>query len=206
MKIEVWADIVCPWCYIGNVRLKKAIAQLDDPESVAVRTRSFELDPFATEVPRSNLEYLSEKYVISQDEAREMDARLASLCEAEGVPFVTDRPTANSFNLHRAVWLAREHGAGEALFDKLQFALFGNGEDVFGVERLVADSVELGVPEDRVRGVLAGKEFSEEVRADEAEAREIGVTGVPFLVLDRRYAVPGAASVEQYLGVLSRPD
>lgn len=199
----MWADIVCPWCYLGNVRLKKAIAQLDEPSAAEVRTRSFQLDPFATEVPRSNLEYLSEKFAVSEEDALAMDARLAALCEAEGVPFATRRPTANSFNLHRAVWLAREYDAGEALFDKLQFALFRDGADVFGVERLVADSVELGVPEDRVREVLGGKEYGDEVRGDIAEAEAIGITGVPFLVLDRKYAIPGAASVEQYYGVLT---
>lgn len=193
---------MCPWCYLGNVRLKKAIAQLDDPSSVEVRTRSFELDPFATEVPRSNLEYLAEKYMVSEDEAAQMDARLAGLCAEEGVNFAVPRPTANSFNLHRAVWLARDYGAGEALFDKLQFALFREGVDVFGIDHLVAESVAVGVPENRAREVLEGKEFSEEVRADESEAQEIGITGVPFLVLDRKFAVPGAASVEQYATVL----
>ncbi|MFT4048258.1 MAG: DsbA family oxidoreductase [Solirubrobacterales bacterium] len=204
MQVEVWSDIVCPWCYIGNLRLKKAIAQLDDPAAVSVRTRSFELDPFATEVPRPNIEYLSEKYAVSQEQAGEMDGRIAALAEAEGASFVFPRPVANSFNLHRVVWLAREFDAGEQLFDRLQFEHFGAGADVFGVDELVAYAGEFGIPEQRVREVLAGKEFTDEVRADEAEARQIGVSGVPFAVLERKWAIPGAVATESYLDALKK--
>jgi predicted DsbA family dithiol-disulfide isomerase len=205
MEIEVWSDIVCPWCYLGNVRLKKAIARLDDPSSVTVRTRAFELNPFDSQVPRDNLEYLSEKYMVSAEEARGMDERIAAMAAEDGVPFTIGRPTANSFDLHRAVYLAREHCAGEQLFDKLQFALFGEGVNVFEHELLVADSVELGVPEERIRGVLNGTEFSDQVRADENEAEQIGIGGVPFAVIDRRWAIPGAAATDQYFEVLSSP-
>ena len=205
MEIEVWSDIVCPWCYLGNVRLKKAIERLDDPASVSVRTRSFELDQFATEVPRDNLEYLAEKFMVSVEEARGMDERLAALAADDGVPFKIGRPTANSFDLHRAVYLAREYGVGEQLFDKLQFALFGEGVNVFDHEHLIAASAELGVPEDRIRALLDGDEFGEDVRRDEAEAQQIGIGGVPFAVGDRTWAIPGAASADQYFAAITDP-
>jgi predicted DsbA family dithiol-disulfide isomerase len=204
MDIEVWSDIVCPWCYLGNVRLKKAIELLDDSTSVSVRTRSFELNPDASTVPRSNLVYLSEKFGITEDEAAQMDARLAGLAAEDGVPFVTDRPTASSFDLHRVVWLARTYEVGEQLFDELQFTLFGDGANVFDHEYLLSKATALGVPAERVEAVLSGDEFAAEVRRDEIEAQQIGVAGVPFAVIDRRYAIPGAASVEQYNSVLSR--
>jgi predicted DsbA family dithiol-disulfide isomerase len=203
LEIEVWADIVCPWCYLGNVRLKKAIELLDDSREVVVTTRSFELNPAAEFEPVDNLEYLTAKFGVSRDEAVEMDSRLAGLAEAEGVRFKVGRPTANSFDLHRVVWLAREYELGEALFDDLQFSLFGEGVNVFDHEVLVARSVALGVPEERIRKVLDGDAFADFVRADEAQAQLIGVTGVPFAVIDHKYAIPGAATVEQYLGVLS---
>jgi predicted DsbA family dithiol-disulfide isomerase len=205
MEIEVWADIVCPWCYLGNVRLKKAIERLDGA-SIDVRTRSFELNPAASPTPQDNLEYLVEKFGVSRDEAIEMDSRLAGLASDEGVPFKIGRPTANSFDLHRVVWLAREYEVGEQLFDELQFSLFGDGTNVFDPDVLVAKSSVLGIPEDRVRDVLEGDAYADFVRADEAQAQLIGVTGVPFAVIDHKYAIPGAASVEQYLGVLSNPD
>lgn len=198
MKLETWSDIVCPWCYLGNVRMKKAIARLDDPESVEVITRSFQLDPYATEVPRLNTAYLSEKYAVSIEEAVEMDGRVAALAEEEGVPYVIDRPVANSFNLHRVVRLAREFAAGEQLFDRLQFLHFGEGVDVYNGDRLVAEATALGIPEDRVREVIASKEFSDEVNADRSEAEQIGVRGVPFTVIDRRWAIPGAVGADQY--------
>lgn len=198
MKIETWSDIVCPWCYLGNVRMKKAIARIGDDAEFEVRTRSFQLDPFATEVPRLNTEYLSEKYAVSIEEAEEMDGRIKALAEEEGVPFVIGRPVANSFNLHRVVHLAREFDAGEQLFDRLQFLHFGEGADVYNAERLVAEAGAFGVPEDRVREVIETDEFAEVVRAEIAEAEQIGVRGVPFTVIDRRWAIPGAVGADQY--------
>lgn len=203
IEVEVWADIVCPWCYLGNVRLKKAVDRLDGAREVEVRTRSFELNPEAATDPVDNIDYLVEKFGVSRDEAIEMDSRLAGLASDEGVPFKIGRPTGNSFDLHRVVWLAREYELGEDLFDDLQFSLFGEGTNVFDHEVLIARSVALGIPEARVRDVLGGDAFGDFVRADEAQAQLIGVTGVPFAVIDHKYAIPGAASVDQYFGVIS---
>lgn len=202
IEIEVWADIVCPWCYLGNVRLKKAIERLDDPSSVNVRTRSFELDPNASSTPQSNLTYLAAKFGVTEARAAEMDDGLATRAQEEGVPYVIGRPSANSFDLHRVVHLAREYGVAEALFDELQFALFGEGANVFGGEHLLREGTALGIPRERIEALLESDEYADAVRADESEAQQLGVTGVPFAVIDRRYAIPGAASVEQYLGVL----
>lgn len=203
MEIEVWADMVCPWCYLGNVRLKKAIERLGGERKVTVRTRSFELNQDAGTTPIDNIDYLVDKFGVSRDEAIGMDSKLAELAEAEGVPFKIGRPSANSFDLHRTVWLAREYDLGEQLFDELQFSLFGEAANVFDHEVLVAKSVALGIPEERVREVLRGDAFADFVRADEAQAQLIGVTGVPFAVINHKYAIPGAASVDQYFEVLS---
>jgi predicted DsbA family dithiol-disulfide isomerase len=203
IEIEVWADIVCPWCYLGNVRLKKAIERLDGAREIEVRTRSFELNPEAGPEPVDNIDYLVAKFGVSRDEAIAMDSRLAGLAQEERVPYTIGRPSANSFDLHRVVWLAREYELGETLFDELQFSLFGEGANVFDHEVLVTKAVALGIPEDRVRDVLGGDAFADFVRADEAQATMIGVTGVPVAVIDHKYAIPGAASVDQYLGVLS---
>ena len=202
IEIEVWADMVCPWCYLGNVRLKKAIARLGGEREVEVRTRSFELNQHAGSEPVDNIDYLVEKFGVSRDEAVGMDSRLAGLAEEEGVPFKIGRPTANSFDLHRAVWLAREYELGEQLFDELQFSLFGEGTNVFARDELVKKSEAMGIPGERVREVLAGDAFADFVRADEAQATVIGVTGVPFAVINHKYAIPGAASVDQYFEVL----
>lgn len=203
VEIEVWADMVCPWCYLGNVRLKKAIERLNGKREVIVRTRSFELNQEASTTPVDNIDYLVEKFGVSRDEAIGMDSKLAGLAEEEGVPFVIGRPSANSFDLHRTVWLAREYELAEQLFDELQFSLFGEAANVFDHEVLVAKSVALGIPEERVRDVLGGDAFADFVRADEAQAQLIGVTGVPFAVINHKYAIPGAASVDQYFGVIS---
>lgn len=205
MEIEVWSDIVCPWCYLGNVRLKNAIERLNGAREVEVQTRSFELNPEASMKPMDNIDYLVEKFGVSRDEAVAMDSRLAGLAEEEGVLYTIGRPSANSFDLHRAVWLAREYELGEQLFDELQFSLFGEGANVFDHAVLVAKSEALGIPAARVREVLDGDAFADFVRADEAQATLIGVTGVPFAVIDHEYAIPGAASVDQYFGVISDP-
>lgn len=202
MEIEVWSDIICPWCYIGNVRLKKAIAQLDDPSAVTVRTRSFELDELVPTEPVPNLERLAEKYRLSAEEAHAMESRIADLALAEGVPFEFERPSANSFDLHRTVWLAREFDLGEQLFDRLQSIFFGEGANVFDHDLLVAEATELGVPSDRTIDLLASDDYSDEVRADERQARSIGVSGVPFAVVAGKWAIPGAVATEQYLDAL----
>lgn len=202
MQIEVWSDIICPWCYIGNVRLKKAIAQLEDPAIVTVRTRSFELDELTPAQPVRNLDRLAEKYGVSADEALAMEGRIAGLAEAEGVPFAMERLAGNSFDLHRTVWLAREFDAGEALFDRLQRLFFGEGANVFDHALLTREAVATGVPEDRVVDLLTSSEYSDEVRGDQSQARSIGVTGVPFAVIAGKWAIPGAATTEQYLDAL----
>lgn len=202
MKIEVWSDIVCPWCYIGNVRLKKAIASLDDPTSVTLRTRSFELDPTVESTPRPNLERLAEKYGVNSEEAHAMESRIAALAEEEGVPFEFERVSANSFDLHRLVHMAREFELSEQLFDRLQFAFFGEGANVFDHAVLTREAVALGVPEERVAELLVSNDYEHEVRADEEEARRIGVSGVPFAVLERKWAIPGAVATEQYAKAL----
>lgn len=202
MQVEVWSDIVCPWCYIGNVRLQKAIASLDDPESVSVTTRSFELDPTISGPPRANLERLAEKFGVSVEQAREMEGRIAALAEEEGVPFEFERVSGNSFDLHRLVHLARESGQGEQLFERLQSAFFGRGENVFDHAVLAREATELGLSEARVSEVLASDDYSEAVRRDESEARQIGVGGVPFAVLERKWAIPGAVATEQYAKAL----
>lgn len=202
LQIEVWSDIICPWCYIGNVRLKKAIALLDDPDSVSVRTRSFELDELAAHDPAPNLERLAAKYGVSMAEAKAMEQRVVDIAVSEGMPFSVDRPSRNSFDLHRMVWLAREFDLGEQLFDRLQASFFGEGTDVFDHEVMAAQAQDVGVPLDRAVELLASNEYSDEVRADESQARAIGVTGVPFAVLAGRWAIPGAVGVDQYLAAL----
>lgn len=202
MQIEVWSDIICPWCYIGNVRLKKAIALFEKPDSVVVRTRSFELDELAPREPAPNLDRLAAKYGVSRVQAMEMELRLAALAEEEGVPFALERPSANSFDLHRMVWLAREFDLGEELFDRLQGLYFGQGVDVFDHAVLTREAEGVGVPTDRVIELLASDEYADEVRTDETEAREIGVTGVPFAVLAGKWAIPGAVATDQFLAAL----
>lgn len=199
LEVEVWSDIVCPWCYVGNVRFKKAVAELGDDVQVNLRTRSFELDQNAPHDPQPNLERLAEKYMVELEQAREMENRLAAVCAEENVPFAIERVTANSFDLHRLVHLAREFGRGEELFDELQREHFGEGINVFEHDHLIARAVDFDLPADRVEALLAGDELGQQVRDDEREAQRIGVSGVPFTVLDGRLAIPGAVAVDQYV-------
>lgn len=204
LVIEIWSDIACPWCYLGTHRLRQATGQLPQAGSLVIRTRSFELDASAPRAATSTLDHLAHKFGLSRAEAERMDERMVELAGADGLPYVVDRPHANSFDAHRLVQLARTEGVGEQLFDALQLALFGHGVDVYDHARLAGIAADVGLAGERVAQVLAGDEFGADVRADEAAAQQLGVTGVPFAVVGGRYAIPGATTVDNYRSVIDR--
>jgi predicted DsbA family dithiol-disulfide isomerase len=198
LQIDVWGDLACPWCYVGKHRLDQAIASSPHAGAITVVTRSFELDPAMSGDVRPNLEMLSAKYGISLAQARTMEDKVAALARREGLPFAVDRVLASSFDVHRVLHLAGTLGLDYQLLGVLQRTLFGGQANAFDHTVIADAAASLGIPRHRVAEVLASDEFADAVRADEAEARRIGVTGVPFAVFDGRLAVPGAASSEGY--------
>lgn len=203
LRADTWNDIVCPWCYVGEERLRKAAVALGPGIGVEIVPHAFELDP-NHQHPERVLDMLARKYGRTEDQAREMDSRVAQLAADEGLPYTSDRVTVNTFDAHRLIAAAEEVDAKLDLLHTLQRGHFSGEIDLSDPEALVAAAAGVGLPQTRAREVLAGDDYADQVRADAATARRIGVTGVPFTVIDQRLAIPGCVDVAQYEAALRR--
>ena len=206
MKIEVWSDVVCPFCYVGKRRLEAALVTFPHRDAEEVVWRSFELAPDAPAETGEPLEaMLARKYGMEVAEARAANARVTAMAAEVGLEFRLERArSGNTFDAHRLLHLAAQRGLGGEAKERLLRAYFTDGRAIGVRDELVALGVELGMDDGEVRAALAGDAHAAAVRADEREARELGVRGVPFFVIDRRYAVSGAQPVDVFAGVLER--
>jgi len=206
MTVEIWSDIVCPWCYIGKRRFEVALARFSHRDEVEVIWRSFELDPNAPRDSAGTLEeMLAGKYGVSQSQARAMNERVTSLAAAEGLDYRLDQARhGNTFDAHRLIHLAATSGHQAAAQERLFRAYFTEGEPISDHETLVRVIAETGVDVDEAREVLNTDRFADDVREDELLASQLGIQGVPFFVLDRRYGVSGAQPPEALLQALQR--
>ena len=204
MRLEVWSDVICPWCYIGTRRLEKALTAFEHADEVEVVWRSFQLDPsFPAGAPQGTYEILAGKMGCSLEQARAMTERVVPLAAAEGLAYDFDQAlVVNTFDAHRLTQLARAGGLGGAMHERLMRANLIEGETLDDHDTLVRLGAEVGVDEDEARGVLAGDRFAADVEEDAREAQALGATGVPFFVLDRTYGISGAQPVETFLQAL----
>jgi predicted DsbA family dithiol-disulfide isomerase len=204
MHVEIWSDIACPWCYIGKRRFETALAGFEHRDEVQVTWRSFELDPGAPhEREGDRAARLAEKYGMTIEHARESERNITGVAAAEGVAFRFDIARSGStFDGHRIVHLAHEHGLADAMKERLLLAYFTEGELISDHETLAALAAELGLPEGEVAETLAGERYAEEVRDDERIARELGISAVPTFVIDRALCVSGAHPPDALLGLL----
>lgn len=209
MRIEIWSDVVCPWCYVGKRRLETALAAFDHRDEVEVVYRSFELDPSA---PHHGHELttgvLARKYGRSEAEMRQMQQQLIEVAAGEGLAFrLFDNVHTNTVDAHRLLHLALAEG-GPALQRDLKEALlaayFVRAEDVGDHEVLTSVATSVGLDEVRVKEVLTTDEYAQAVEVDIQQARAYGATGVPFYVVDQRYGVSGAQPAEVFSQVLER--
>jgi predicted DsbA family dithiol-disulfide isomerase len=206
MKVEIWSDVVCPWCYVGKRHLEQALERFAHADEVEIEWKSYELDPDApAQRPGSYTERLSAKYGISVGEARARMARIVSVGANAGIDFRFDdaRP-GNTFDAHRLLHLAASVGLQDELKERLLAATFTEGHPIGSRDTLVKLAADVGIAEVDARRALEGGEYADDVRADEREAMAIGVRGVPFFVIDRRYAVSGAQPPELLLQALER--
>jgi predicted DsbA family dithiol-disulfide isomerase len=206
LNVEIWSDVVCPWCYIGKRRFESALARFPHRAEVEVVWRSFELDPTAParrEV--DNAERLAAKYGMSREQAVESQTRLTQTAAQEGLQFRFDvSKSGNTFNAHRLLHLARERGKQDEAKERLMRAYFSEAEPIGDVDTLVRLVAEVGISPAEAQAVLSGDDYTEEVRAEEREATELGISGVPFFVIDRRYGVSGAQSPDILLQALEQ--
>ena len=206
MKIEIWSDVVCPWCYIGKRNLEVALTGFEHADQVEIEWRSYELDPSTPRrVELSMDEVLARKYGMSQEEAVAANQRMTELAATVGLEYHLDRVRiGNTFDAHRLIHLATAEGRGGAMKERLLRGYFTEGRAISDRATLAELAAEVGLDPERVATVLDGDEFAEEVRADEARAMELGSTGVPFFVFDERLGVPGAQPPDVLLRLLQR--
>jgi predicted DsbA family dithiol-disulfide isomerase len=203
LSIEVWSDVVCPWCYLGKRRIEKALEQFDHRDDVELRWRSFELDPHAPEErEQSSAEHLADKYGMSVDQAEQTNDQMTQLAASEGLEYHLDRARGgNSFAAHRLIQRALEDGRQDAMKERLMRAYFTDGEPIGDPETLRKLAVEVVVDGE---AALTDGRYADAVRADEQLAARIGIRGVPYFVLNRRYGVSGAQPPELLLQALEK--
>jgi predicted DsbA family dithiol-disulfide isomerase len=208
MQIEIWSDVVCPWCFVGKRRLEKALAGFEHRDGVEVVYRSFELDPSA---PQHGHELttgvIARKYGRSEDEMRDMQQQLIDTAAGDGLTLrLFENVHTNTIDAHRVLHLALATG-GPVLQRELKEALltayFTNAQDVGDHDVLTAAAVGVGLDAERVGAVLASDEYADAVAADIAQARAYGATGVPFFVVDQKYGVSGAQPSEVFAQLLA---
>jgi len=205
VKVEIWSDVVCPWCFIGKRRFETALDRFEHRADVEVEFRSFELNPNAESQPEGSLEEaLARKYGVSLEQARAMNARVMDAAAGEGLQYRFDiARRGNTFDAHRLIHLAAADGLQAAMKERLMAAYFMEGRAIGDRDTLVELAGEVGVDPGRARAALDSDEYADDVRADEREAAELGITGVPFFVINRRYGVSGAQPPEVMLKALA---
>jgi predicted DsbA family dithiol-disulfide isomerase len=205
MDVEIWSDIACPWCYIGKRRFEQALARFEHKDEVRVRWRSFELDPAApAEREGDRAARLAEKYGMTVERAREMEQQMTETAAGEGLDFRFDiARSGTTFDGHRVIHLAAEHGLQDAMKERLLRAYFGEGELMSDHEALIRLAGEVGLDEDEVRQTLSSDRFADEVRGDERTAGSFGISAVPTFVIDRSIGASGAHPPDALLQLLN---
>jgi predicted DsbA family dithiol-disulfide isomerase len=206
MKIEIWADVACPWCYVGKRRFEKALAKFDGRDDVEVIWRSFELDPRAPRVqPLTAPEVLARKYRVSVEQANAMNERLKGEARKEGLDLHPEKiRMVNTFDAHRVIHHAAGVGKRAEMVERLFRAYHIEGEVLSDAETLIRLATEAGLDAASTRAVIDGDTYSDEVRGDEERASSFGISGVPFFAIDEKYGVSGAQPTEHILEVLTQ--
>jgi len=204
IRVEIWSDVVCPFCYIGKRHLEAALKQFEGRDRVRVVWKSFELNRNADRGGRTSVyEMLSKKYGMSLEQAKQSSEQVAERAAAVGLRFDFDRVVpANSFDAHRLVHLAAKHGLEDRAHERLFAAHFTEDLRIDDKETLRRIGVELGLDPEEVKQVLEGDDFATDVRQEEKEALSLGVRGVPFFLFNRRNVITGAQPVAQFTEAL----
>ena len=206
MQIEVWSDVVCPWCYIGKRRLETALERFPHRDQVEVVWRSFQLDPTIAEGETfPTLPALAAKYGAGVEQMAANMKRVEELAAVEGLEYhLTEGVSGNTSLAHELLHLAAEHGLGGEMKERLLHAHFEEQRPVFDVESLLPLAVEVGLDEAEVREALTDRRYRTAVQQDASTAQALGATGVPFFVVDRKYGAAGAQPAELLLQILER--
>ncbi|TRZ41298.1 DsbA family oxidoreductase [Robertkochia solimangrovi] len=201
MKIEIWSDVVCPWCYIGKRRFEKALDTFEDKDKVTVIWKSFQLDPNTKTDPETfTLGHLAQKYGVTEQEAKQMMDNVSSAAAEEGLDYNLDKTTVtNTFRAHQLIHFAAAHGKQEEAKEKLLHAYFIETKNLDDTSTLLEIGREIGLDPQKLVDALTSEKYSHEVRNDQLTAGKLGIKSVPFFVFDRKYGVSGAQSPEVFL-------
>jgi predicted DsbA family dithiol-disulfide isomerase len=206
MEVEIWSDVVCPWCYLGKRRFEQALASFEHRDKVQVTYRSFQLDPAAPPgITSPTVEMLAEKYGMNAAEADRAQRVMEERAAADGLTFrMSGLRSGNTRDAHRLLQLAKASGQQDQLMERLQRAHFTEQDSIFDHDSLTRLATEAGLDSADVTQVLASDQYADHVDTDQAMARAIGATGVPLFVIDRRYGISGAQPAETITDVLER--
>ncbi|GAB4139346.1 MAG: DsbA family oxidoreductase [Bacteroidia bacterium] len=206
MKIEIWSDVMCPFCYIGKRHFEKALEQFPGRDRVTVEWKSFQLNPdLVTQPEKNSIQHLAEAKGWTMDYAREMTAYVTDMARQVGLTYHLDKAvTANSFDAHRLSHLAKEYNVQDAVEELLFKAYFTEGKNTADHEVLTQIGVAAGMDAARIQSMLTSDEYSDDVRRDFQTAQLIGIRGVPFFVIDRQYGISGAQPVSTFLLTLMK--
>ena len=208
LRLDIWSDIACPWCYVGKRRLELALEQFPHRDQVEIQWHSFELDPAAPREMDTSLthaEWLAKKYRMSVDGAQRRIDHLTELARVDGLDFRFDRlRPGNTFDAHRLLHLAKTKGQQDKVMERFMRGYLTDGEPIGRPDALLKLALEIGLDSDEVKETLEGERFGAEVRSDEQSAAELGINGVPFFVLAERYAVSGAQPPDLLLAALEK--
>lgn len=206
MKIEIWSDVVCPFCYIGKRKFESALAQFENKNKVEVTWKSFQLDPNTKFKEGSTIyQNLAESKGWSEEQSKNITQQVVDMGKQEGLEFNFEKAIpANTFNAHRLIHFAASHKLQEQAQEALLKAYFIEGKNVEDTQTLISIGLSIGLSQDDLRKLFAGEAYTNDVENDIYEARQVGVKGVPFFVIDRKYAISGAQPVDVFLKTLER--
>jgi predicted DsbA family dithiol-disulfide isomerase len=204
MRVDIWSDVVCPWCYIGKARFERALREFPHRDAVEVVYHSFELDPDALDTGETNIQMLSKKFGMPIAQAWQAEERVAGLARAEGLGYEPERPVGNTFDLHRVIHLGLDKGVQVDLISRIYQAHFAQNRPIFDAGVITTVATKSGLDAVDVRKVLDSDDYAGAVRADEAQARALGISGVPFYVFDMALGVSGAQPVATFETALTK--
>ena len=206
MTVEIWSDVMCPFCYIGKRKFENALAQFPHKDEVEVIWKSFQLNPnLKTDAHKNTHQYLAEVKGWSLEEAKKMSDHVTNLAKQVGLIYHLDKAVvANSFDAHRFSCLAKKHGLQDKAEERLFLAYFTEGKNTADHETLIQLGVEIGLGADEIKQMLESNEYAADVQQDIIEAQQVGVRGVPFFVLGGKYAISGAQETALFLEALNK--
>ncbi len=206
MKVEIWSDVMCPFCYIGKRRFEKALSEFPEKGKIEIEWKSFQLNPaMKTELGKSINEYLAEQKGWSLDYTNQMSAYVTAMAAEEGLEYHLDKAVvANSFDAHRLIQLAKKYHKGDEAEEQLFKAYFTEGKNIADHAVLSELGKSIGLDGIEIEQLLASNLFAEAVEQDSYESRQVGVQGVPFFVFNQQHAVSGAQDAKTFLSTLTQ--